>query len=337
MKKFNSFGLVVGTAIVGILIGSSAVSAETFVLNGNKALNTNSSFRLIDGHPRMSTWDHSLNDADQNFDRKSGGKGGEHLVHRRTGKCLNAFRRSNGAEVNVYPCRLGDADQNFNVESIDNGDVQIRVANTNFCIDNPNRINGGLVTLQPCFRNANQRFKINGGATPPPPPSGLVTLPFRSGETWYVCQGYRGTISHKNSFGLDLSTGQDFGINNACYGNQDRSANRPVLAPAAGKIYHIESDLVCLSIDNNRSMLIGHMKRSVANGATVNQGDVLGTTSYQGAANGYFSHIHLEGRKSAGCTPGTSVPLTAAYGFQLQNVGDLVGELTHWKRALTRP
>jgi hypothetical protein len=171
MKKFNIFGLVVGTAIVGVSIGSSAVSAETFVLNGNKALNTNPSFRLIDGSPRMSTWEHSLSDPDQNFDRKPANKGGEHLVHRRTGKCLNAFRRWNGAEVNVYSCRLDDADQNFKVESIENGDVQIRVANTNFCIDNPNRINGGLVTLQQCVRNANQRFKINGGATPPAPPS----------------------------------------------------------------------------------------------------------------------------------------------------------------------
>ena len=68
MKKFNIFGLVVGTAIVGVSIGSSAVSAETFVLNGNKALNTNPSFRLIDGSPRMSTWEHSLSDPDQNFD-----------------------------------------------------------------------------------------------------------------------------------------------------------------------------------------------------------------------------------------------------------------------------
>ena len=121
MKKINIFGLVVGSAIISVSIGNSAVSAETFVLNGNKALNTNPSFRAIDGHPRMSIWDHSLNDADQNFDRKTGGKGGEHLVNRRTGKCLNAFRRWNGAEVNVYPCRLGDADQNFNVEALSNG------------------------------------------------------------------------------------------------------------------------------------------------------------------------------------------------------------------------
>ena len=171
VSKFTGF--VFGVAIVSLasIVGSSSSNAETFVLNGNKALNTNSSFRAIDGHPRMSIWDHSLNDADQNFDRKTGGKGGEHLVNRRTGKCLNAFRRWNGAEVNVYPCRLGDADQNFNVEALSNGEVQIRVANTNFCLDNPNRTNGGQVTLGQCDGNANKRFKINGGGTVTPPPS----------------------------------------------------------------------------------------------------------------------------------------------------------------------
>jgi hypothetical protein len=172
VSKFTGF--VFGVAIVSLasIIGSSSSNAETFVLNDNKALNTNPSFRTIDGHPRLATWGHSLSDPDQNFDRKSGGNGGEHLVHRRTGKCVNAFRRWNGAEVNVYPCRIGDADQNFNVEPIGNGDVQIRVANTNFCLDNPNRIDGGRVTLSGCVRNANQRFKINGGSTPPPNNSG---------------------------------------------------------------------------------------------------------------------------------------------------------------------
>ncbi len=174
-RNFYSFAHLIPRKVLKVclvllaLLSAAPAFAETFVLDGNKALNTNPNFRLIDGHPRMSTWDHSLNDADQNFDRKTGGNGGEHLVHRRTGKCVNAYRRWNGAEVNVYPCRLGDGDQNFNIESIGNGDVQIRVANTNFCLDNPNRINGGLVTLQQCVRNANQRFKINGGTVVVPP------------------------------------------------------------------------------------------------------------------------------------------------------------------------
>jgi Ricin-type beta-trefoil lectin domain/Peptidase family M23 len=338
----KSTTLLFSFAIISILsvLGASSSNAESFVVDGNKALNTNNNFVKLDGQPLMKVWNFSPTDNDQQFDRTEVAPGSFLLKHRSTSgsvsKCLNAHYLYNGGLVNIWPCSAGDADQIFNITSVGNGYVQIQRRGTTLCVDNPVRTDGGKVTLSECDRtntNPNQRWK--NGTTPPP--NGQVTLPFRSGETWYVCQGYRGTISHQNSFALDLSTGQDFGTNNACYGDQNRSANRPVLAPAAGKIYHINSDLVCLSIDNNRSMLIGHMNRSVPNGATVNRGDVLGTTSYQGAANGYFSHIHLEGRKSSGCTPGTSVPLTTANGFQLENVGDLVGELTHWKRALTRP
>ena len=349
--KFCSLSLCF-TIATSIIVASSnaSVSAETFVLNGNKALNTNRNFRLIDGHPRLSIWDHSINDADQNFDRRTGKKEGVLLVHRSTGKCLNAYRRFNGAEVNVYPCapNADDPDQNFNIESLSNGEVQIRVSNTNLCIDSPTRDNGGKATVWQCVGNANQRFRINGSSTiqppqPPQPPStsGQITLPFKSGQTWYVCQGYKGTISHQNSFALDLSIGQDFG-STACWAkdrNVSRSANQPMLAPAGGKIYHVNSDLVCLSIDSNRSMLLGHVRDRVANGATVKQGDVLGYISAASSVNGGFSHIHLEARNSSRCAVGTSVPMTQANNFQLIGVGDLPSgnPNTYFKKALTRP
>ncbi|WP_071188180.1 ricin-type beta-trefoil lectin domain protein [Trichormus sp. NMC-1] len=336
MNKLNLSVLVLGTAI-GITIGSSAALAENFIVDGNKALNTNNNFRRVDGNPVMSIWDFSSTDRDQQFDRISGNRGGTLLRHNSTGKCLNSHYLTNGGVVNTWPCDPSDPDQNFNIISLGNGFSQIQRTGTNLCVDSPTRNNGGTVHVWQCDpNNPNQRFK-NGSTPPPPPPQGQVILPFNRGETWYVCQGYRGSVSHQNSFALDLSVGQDFGSNNACWGQQNRSANRQVLAPAAGKIYYINSDLVCLSIDSNRSMLIGHINRSVQNGATVNRGQVLGTTSSQRAANGYFSHIHLEGRRSSRCTPGSSVPLTAANGFQLENVGDLVGKLTHFKRALTRP
>jgi hypothetical protein len=44
---------------------------------------------------------------------------------------------------------------------------------------------------------------VNGnapGSTPLPPESpqtGQISLPFASGQTWYVCQGYNGTVSHR--------------------------------------------------------------------------------------------------------------------------------------------
>ncbi len=349
--KFCALSLCFTIATSVIVASSNAsVSAETFVLNGNKALNTNRNFRLIDGHPRLSIWDHNVNDADQNFDRRTGKKGGELLVHRSTGNCLNAYRRFNGAEVNVYPCapNSDDPDQNFNIESLSNGEVQIRVSNTNLCIDSPTRDNGGKATVWQCVANANQRFRINGSTTQPPQPpqppstSGQIILPFKSGQTWYVCQGYGGSPSHQKYFALDLSIGPDFG-STACWPtdgkNFSRSANQPLLAPAAGKIYHVETDLVCLSIDSKRSMLLGHIKNRVANGTTVKQGDVIGDISAANKANGGFSHIHLEARSSSRCAVGTSIPMTQANNFQLIGVGDLPSGKpnTYFKKALTRP
>lgn len=161
--------------LAGVTVLSAAASAETFVIsnsigNSNKALNTNGNFRLIDGHPRMAIWTHNINDADQNFDRLQGARG-QLLRQRSTGKCLNAYRRWNGAEVNVYPCNTNDLDQNFNVENLSNGDVQIRLTeirnNVQFCIDSPTRDDGGRVTLWQCNSGVNQRFKINGGNIDP--------------------------------------------------------------------------------------------------------------------------------------------------------------------------
>ncbi len=335
--------------LAGVTILSAAASAETFVINNsNKALNTNRNFRLIDGHPRMSIWTHNFNDADQHFDRLQGARGGQLLRQRSTGKCLNAYRRWNGAEVNVYPCNANDLDQNFNVENLSNGDVQIRLSeirnNVRFCIDSPTRNDGGAVTLWQCNSGVNQRFKINGGTIVPPPP-GQILLPFKSGQTWFVCQGYQNNgISHKGRsiFGLDLTiTNKDFG-SSGCYaydGNTSKSAGQPVLAPSAGTARYVDRDLVCLDIGNNRALLIGHMDRQVANGARVNAGQQLGVVSRASSVNGGYSHIHIEGRPNALCNA-NSVPMTAANGFQLIGVGDLpdvVGVNDHFRKALTRP
>ena len=341
--------------LAGATVLSAAASAETFVIsnsigNSNKALNTNRNFRLIDGHPRMSLWTHNINDADQHFDRLPGNKGGQLLRQRSTGKCLNGYRRWNGAEVNVYPCDPNDLDQNFNVENLSNGDVQIRLSeirnNVRFCIDSPTRNDGGAVTLWQCNSGVNQRFKINGGTiAPPPPPSGQILLPFKSGQTWFVCQGYQNNgISHKgwSAFGLDLTiTNKDFGTS-GCYaydGNTSKSAGQTVLAPASGTARYVDKDLVCLDIGNNRALLIGHMDRQVANGAKVSAGQQLGVVSRASSVNGGYSHIHIEGRPNAFCNT-ASIPMTAANGFQLIGVGDLpdvAGGNDYFKKALTRP
>ncbi|MEG4392169.1 ricin-type beta-trefoil lectin domain protein [Microcoleus sp. BROC3] len=344
-KKVQKFA---ATAIASVSLVATAQAAqawETFQVNGGYALNTNNSFRLIDGNPRMSLYQHNINDPDQQFDRLPG-KSGTLLRHRSTGKCLNAYLPAQNKEINVWSCNAGDPDQNWNLQSVGNGELLISRTGTNFCIDSPTRSNNGRIHLITCNpNNANQRWKSSASSV-----SGNIDLPFGRGQTWYVCQGYQNsTISHNvntgSTYGLDLTfSNRDFGTN-GCYAsdsNVNKSANKQVLSPASGTVYHVAgtSDLVCLSIDQNRSLLIGHINRSVANGQRVSAGQVLGTTLSYTLASNKYAHIHLEGRRSSKCAVGTSVPLTAPNGLQLMGVGDLPdlpGSSDHFKRGLTRP
>lgn len=340
MMKISKMFL--GSAILTLAmagLASGAQATETFSLNGNKALNTNNNFRRIDGQPRMSIWQHNRNDPDQQFDRLPGRNGAVLLRHRSTGKCLNAHRLFNGAEINVWNCNANDPDQNFNLIGLGNQEFLIQRAGTNLCVDSPTRTDGGRVHLWTCDRNnSNQRFKSTQVTS-----LGDIHLPFDRGATWYVCQGYNGPISHRGYPALDLTVGNtDFGANNSCWahdGRTSRSAARRVLAPADGTISWISRDLVCLTMDQNRSLLIGHINinSNIRTNQRVTRDTVLGLTSAANRINGGFSHIHIEARRSSGCRPGTSVPFTKQNGFQFVGVGDLPSGQTHWKRALTRP
>ncbi|BAY64603.1 hypothetical protein NIES22_47020 [Calothrix brevissima NIES-22] len=340
------FGLTT-TASACIVISLSPVLAQswgTFSVREGMGLNTNNNFRRIDGQPRMSIYRLDNNDPDQQFQILAGNRGGVLLKQRSTGKCLNAYRTSNGSEMNVWPCDANDLDQNWNLISVGNGFNLIQRVGTNQCVDTPTRDNAGKVHMWTCDRNNYNQLWRSSITPPPPPPLGQINLPFKSGQTWYVCQGYQGSPTHQSYYALDLTvSNQDFG-STACWArdnNASKSAGQPLLAPAAGKIYHVDRDLVCLSIDNNRSLLLGHIDRTVANGATVKQDDVLGYISKASSVNGGFSHIHLEGRKSSNCARGTTTPMTKANGLQLNGVGDLPdlpgGSNDYFKRALTRP
>lgn len=344
LKQLNLFAKTLafsGLSAIALTLGAFTAGAqanETFSVDGNMALNTNNKFRRIDGQPRMSLWQLDVNDPDQNFERLPGNRGGVLLRHRSTGNCINAHYLSVGAEFNVWPCNPDDPDQNFVITPLGDGTNLLQRAGTNLCIDAPNRVNGGRVHLWECDRNnGNQRWR---SSRPAASTSGNIDLPFRVGDTWYVCQGYNGRISHRNTPALDLTVGsRDFGYNNSCWahdGNVSRSAGRPILAPASGTVWHIGQDLVCLSIDQNRSLLIGHINNRGVNGRRVNRGETLGITAPAAPANGGFSHIHIEARRSSNCQPRTSVPFTAQFGFQFNGVGDLPLGQTHWRRALTR-
>jgi len=190
----------------------------------------------------VNTWTCSAADPDQRFrvDRHLHVSIGNYNLTKRcevvslrlTNRCLNVYYRLwNRVKVNFYPCapNYEDLGQNFNIESLSNGDVQTRVSNTNLCIDSPTRDNGGKANLWECGGNANQRWKIN--TQPPQSPqspssSGHIFLPFKSRQTWYVCQGYNGSHSHQKPFALSLSSGSEFDWTVCLIQGQDYSKRR---------------------------------------------------------------------------------------------------------------
>ena len=162
---FTSRIKIVGLTIASTLISATALAgnaqADTFSING-KALNTNGAFSRIDGQPRVTIWDVVPNDPDQDYQRLSGNRGGVLLKNRKTGNCINAYRKFNGAEFNTWPCNPNDPDQNWQINSLGGNVVQLKLAGTNFCIDTPTRTNGGKVYLWGCdANNGNQRFSTN--------------------------------------------------------------------------------------------------------------------------------------------------------------------------------
>ena len=164
----NKFLVALGTvAVSSLVMGTSAVQAlETFSVD-NVALNTNSTFRRIDGNPRMSIYQRNNNDPDQQFDRLQGNRGGILLKHRSTGRCLNARYLSVGSEINVWSCDANDPDQNWNLTSVSNGRILIKRTGTNLCVDTPTRSNMGKVHLQTCDgNNPNQRWLSSAGQSP---------------------------------------------------------------------------------------------------------------------------------------------------------------------------
>ena len=166
----NKFGLVLGTsAVLSLVIGTSAVQAsETFSVD-NVALNTNWNFKRIDVNPRMSIYQRDDNDPDQQFDRLQGNLGGILLKQRSTGRCLNAHYPSEGAEINVWPCDANDPDQNWNLVGVSDGRILIKRNATNLCVDTPTRSNAGIVHLWTCDgNNPNQQWRSSAGQTPSP-------------------------------------------------------------------------------------------------------------------------------------------------------------------------
>jgi hypothetical protein len=134
-------------------------------------------------------------------------------------------------------------------------------------------------------------------------------LPFDAGETWYVCQGYNGIISHRGNDALafDLSVSSRSPGPNACTPNTaNASTGRNVRAPASGTVAWIGSthpDLICINLDNGGSIKLGHLDTiALRVGYPVEQNAVIGTVSAPNGINGSYAHIHMSLYRNTRCS-----------------------------------
>ena len=169
-----------------------------------------------------------------------------------------------------------------------------------------------------------------------------LQLPFPAGETWWVCQGYNGQISHKGIPALDLTVRQQDVGTSGCYGDTNASANRSVTAPGSGTAIPNGPDGVCLNLDSGKSMWIGHLIDRVS--GKVEQGGNLGKVepANSRSPNGGYAHIHVEIHPGLGCaTSGAPIPFDDAHGTRFAGAPNMPYDGTvknqYSGQALTRP
>lgn len=291
-KCFQTVAAFCGLFVALSASASKAHAAEIFSVdsqNGDMALNTNNQFRRIDGEPRMSIYQRNDQDPDQQFDRLNGNNGGTLLKHRSTGKCLNAHRVWNGAELNVWDCNPNDPDQNFKVNDLDNGYKQIQRAGTNFCVDSPDRTNGGIVHLWTCdSNNPNQRWKSNQSG--PISLSDLQRLLFGNAPSVVTssygdrnCNVWSGIYADCTHPALDIASSW---------------RNAPIYSPVSGEVIRTNSTngtVAVYSAKADVTFFFHHMNTITVNqGSVIDVGTQVGTQGQLGQATG--PHLHFEAR-----------------------------------------
>jgi len=329
--NFQKVQKITAIAIASVSIAftaQAARAAETFQVNGGYALNTNNSFRLIDGTPRMSLYQHNINDPDQQFDRLSGSSSNSILLrHGSTGKCLNAHYLSNNAEMNVWNCNAADPDQNWNLVNLPSGEFLIRRNGTNFCVDSPTRTNAGRIHLITCdANNANQRWKSTGTPTNNQPAlfaNPISTNPLRGFLHPLNGLGNRPPTGHPRDsiqrYADDIGVGQSIGI-------------LPIYAMRSGRVIAIKQDVQDLPPEwDNRNTpnpfivnyiviehdqdvghnsgkyyrsLYMHIQQNSARvivGQRVQAGQLIAATGHNGASSG--PHLHVEVNYPTGSDP----------------------------------
>lgn len=318
-KKLPKITAIAIASVSLALTAQAAQAAETFQVNGGYALNTNNSFRLIDGTPRMSLYQHNINDPDQQFDRLPGSSSNSVLLrHGSTGKCLNAHYLADNKEINVWNCSASDPDQNWNLVNLSSGEFLIRRNGTNFCVDSPTRTNAGRIHLITCnANNANQRWKSTGTGTPTNNQAALFAdpilgKPLRGFE--HPLKGAGGKEAYSSHFGRDPRSIQKFaddigaGIGTAIYAMRSGKViaikqdvpdmNKPAYSNNQYNVNYIviehDRDVRHKSGNYYRSFYM-HIKQNSAQvivGQRVEAGQRIASTGYNGWAEG--THLHVE-------------------------------------------
>lgn len=156
-----------------------------------------------------------------------------------------------------------------------------------------------------------------------------LVLPIPRGQTWYVCQGYNGGVTHRAAPALDLSLVRDSAGSGGCLARTKySSAGSVVSSPGAGTAYRwpgcCGDDFVCVNLDSGGSVAIGHLSDRVASGTRVPTGGRLGTVAWPGVSNGDYAHIHVQVHPDPGCTEASEpVAFDTAHGFKWACTPDL--------------
>jgi murein DD-endopeptidase MepM/ murein hydrolase activator NlpD len=281
------------------MAAAPAVLADTFSIDGT-ALNTNNQFPKLDGTPLVSSWPLDPNDPDQQFEIISRvNSNNKILKHKSTSNnsvsyCLNAHYLSNGGKVNLWPCNPNDLDQNFVINNVNNT-YSIQRAETSFCINLSGRGKNQQVTLLSCNNGSNQLFAKNAGAITNNNSANTPYLPFDSGVTATITQGYNGTTSHGgSSLSIYNSYAVDFAPSRSNVSARAVRAGRVVVSGWGNDGY---GNRVIVQYNDNTYGIYAHLNQTyVTTNSSVVGGQGLGLIGSTGNSTGVHLH-YAEGRR----------------------------------------
>lgn len=162
-----------------------------------------------------------------------------------------------------------------------------------------------------------------------PSPVRSLVLPIPPNQTWYVCQGYNGQITHAGTPALDLSLERRSAGPEGCLaGSKYSSAGSVVTSPGDGTASRwpgcCGDDFVCVDLDFGGSIAVGHLSHRIRDGSRVTAGSRIGTVAWPHPSNGDFAHVHVQVHPAWGCTEGSDpVAFDVAHGFKWRCTPDL--------------